>query len=444
MFEQIKKLLSDEESLGTLLRGSGVALVLNTLGALLVLSVQIVLARQMGAEGFGIYAFVLSWVVVLMLPAQGGFEVTLVRFLAPYRKQGEHGLLRGLLRASLCWTSLAGVAIAFFLYLGSSRWVAAPELRAAFLMGCFLLPVLSLSSLRQAALRAFKMIAKARLPDMVIRPGALLFCVLTFSIVLGRELSAPIALFFHLVGALLAFTLGTVWLQRSVAQIDPENTPRESDLPLWFRTTFPLMFVSGMHIILNELDKLMLGVLADVRSVGLYSAASQLSFMVIFGMHAINAIAAPLIAEYFAAHSRDELQKLVTHISRMIFLVSFPFVVLLVLFGPWLLGLFGEEFLVAYPALLVLALGQCVSFSVGPVGFLLTMTGHERVHLRILIVTAVVNVCLNVPLILAFGIEGAAVATALSIALRNLLSWQKSRELVQVNSAVWNVWRSSP
>ena len=83
-----------------LARGSIVAFGIHVGGAGLTYCSQLLIARSIGAEGFGIYAYVFAWVTMLAYLAVLGFDVSLLRFIPAYRAQGEWPLLRG--RDPLC------------------------------------------------------------------------------------------------------------------------------------------------------------------------------------------------------------------------------------------------------------------------------------------------------------------------------------------------------
>ena len=85
-----------------------------------------------------------------------------------------------------------------------------------------------------------------------------------------------------------------------------------------------------------------------------------------------------------------------------------------------MLGLFGPEFTRGYWALAILTVGQLVNASVGSVGFLMSMTGHQREAARVFAGAAVLNVVLNASLIPLWGINGAAIATATTTIIWNV------------------------
>jgi O-antigen/teichoic acid export membrane protein len=110
--------------------------------------------------------------------------------------------------------------------------------------------------------------------------------------------------------------------------------------------------------------------------------------------------------------------------------------------GRWLLGLFGPEFTVAYPALLLISLGQLFNAYCGQNGTVATMTGRERAQTKILIVAAAINVFLNLLLIPLFGITGGAIASAASVMFWNVATVILIRDELGLQTLVWVPSRS--
>jgi O-antigen/teichoic acid export membrane protein len=79
--------------------------------------------------------------------------------------------------------------------------------------------------------------------------------------------------------------------------------------------------------------------------------------------------------------------------------------------GPFILSLFGADFTSGYPTMLVVLGGLVLRSATGPVEFLLNVTGHHRDTMRVYAVAALASIGLNLVLIPAFGIIGAAIAT---------------------------------
>jgi O-antigen/teichoic acid export membrane protein len=153
--------------------------------------------------------------------------------------------------------------------------------------------------------------------------------------------------------------------------------------------------------------------------------------VIAFGLVAVNAWAAPLISDLHTRGDHAALQRMVRLAARGIFAFTLPVSLVVVVGGTWILALFGHEFVRAYTALVILTASQVVNALVGPVGFLMTMTGRQNLAAKILALHAVMMIVLNLLLIPRMGIEGAAVATGFT-----RVSWN-----VVMALAVWRTMR---
>jgi O-antigen/teichoic acid export membrane protein len=102
-------------------------------------------------------------------------------------------------------------------------------------------------------------------------------------------------------------------------------------------------------------------------------------------------------------------------------LCSLPIALLLVIFGRQFLALFGHDFRGGTWALRILALGELGKVLTGFAGLALVMTGHERDLTAGVAIAAGLNIALNVTLIPVWGVDGAAVAGAVSVVASNLV-----------------------
>src|SRR3546814_12033924 len=78
--------------------------------------------------------------------------------------------------------------------------------------------------------------------------------------------------------------------------------------------------------------------------------------------------------------------------------------------GPWVLVIFGKEYVSGYHALLILLVAQVINAICGPTGFMMSMTGHQSAAAKIFAVSALFSVILNLTLIPWLGIIGDAIA----------------------------------
>ncbi len=88
---------------------------------------------------------------------------------------------------------------------------------------------------------------------------------------------------------------------------------------------------------------------------------------------------------------------------------------------------------------MILALGQFVNVATGSVGYLLSMTGHERELRNNAFISALAGVVFGLALIPGHGLLGASVATAVAVASQNLLGAYQVRKHLGFNTLAF--WR---
>ena len=81
-----------------LTRGGGGVMALNVAGMAQALLLQILLARLLGHEGYGHFAYVMAWVNILVYLAVMGHDMLMMRNVAAHRARQEWALLAGVLR----------------------------------------------------------------------------------------------------------------------------------------------------------------------------------------------------------------------------------------------------------------------------------------------------------------------------------------------------------
>jgi O-antigen/teichoic acid export membrane protein len=84
------------------------------------------------------------------------------------------------------------------------------------------------------------------------------------------------------------------------------------------------------------------------------------------------------------------------------------------------LSFFGTSFSSAYLPFLIVAAGELINVGTGAVGWILQVSGNERTCAIGFVGAALLNISLAVFLIPIFGMEGAAIATALANIARNI------------------------
>jgi O-antigen/teichoic acid export membrane protein len=175
-------------------------------------------------------------------------------------------------------------------------------------------------------------------------------------------------------------------------------------------------------LLASSIDAIMLGWLSNVTQVGYYTVALQLALLTSFFLQVSNSIMMPKIAALYSAKSLAEMKGMIQKVTSLLIVIGVIAVLGFVLIGRPLLSLWGTEFTNAYSILIILSIGQFFNIASGPVGSILMMCNYEKVLRNITFVSLLLNVILNYLLISNFGANGAAMATAITIAVIMIIS----------------------
>ena len=380
---------------------------------------QLLLARWMGAEHYGLYVYALTCLNFMVLVARLGLDGLLTRFAAAYAVEGKWGLLKGLI--AYCYRSAFGAATV----LGILAWILLecrqaelpPGHHGVFVAILLLLPVTALLGVGQGLLFGLKHPWRAQLPEPIAR----ILMLLMVAGIYWRQgsLSPLMALSAGGVATVGALALGAYWLYRAVPHAAHGAAPVRSSRE-WLATALPLLFMSLTRLALSQGDILIVGWLLGEKSAGIYAVATRLAELTTFGLQAANTMLAPLISELHATRRIANLQGIMTRSARGIFAFTALVSLGLAVLGEPLLRLFGPEFDLAYEPLLILLIGQTVNAGTGPVGYLMTMTGHQKPAAWRVGVATALTLTLDLLLIPKLGLDGAAIANALGTSLLNL------------------------
>lgn len=441
MIDAVRKLMTGPGLRAQLLRGGVGSLAVKVIHSLLAFCLAVVLARTLGPEGYGVYAFALTVLTLLAIPAQAGLPVLVIRETARAQGKKNWGLMRGLWRWATVWVLLFSVVIMGILgaLLFGVTGLAHPR-ASTLAAGLLLVPLIALANVRSAALKGLRRVVQGQFPESIFRPALLLLSVFSVMYWTGRPelLTSSRVIVLYVGSALAAFLLGAWMLRRNTPTRVKENPLPEYNARAWRRAILPLALIGGIQIINKHMDIVVLSIFTDDVDLGVYRAVSQLSLLVVFGLYAMNQVLQPYIAGLYEQKEMARLQSMVTTSSRVIFVMALPVVMVFVVFGSEVMTyVFGEQFHLGAFALAILACGQLFNSAMGSVEHLLNMSGHEKETMRGMGLSLFVNVSMNFILIPKFGIEGAATSTVISLVVWNVYLRKAVRKHTGIETAVF-------
>ncbi len=198
-----------------------------------------------------------------------------------------------------------------------------------------------------------------------------------------------------------------------------------------FLYSAPLLFNSLTIIIIAWIDTLMLGFFRTTSEVGLYNAAIPTAKLIYILPTALVSLYLPTIAQYL--NNRTELKKTFYLTTKWILLINLNFLFLAIIFSKSLLGiLFGNEYMIASLALIILIIGYFINSMVYTSRDILMLMKKSTTILIATLTGGILNIILNYLLIPQYGIIGAAIATSISIITLSLIIFLKTKKYTKI------------
>jgi O-antigen/teichoic acid export membrane protein len=178
-----------------------------------------------------------------------------------------------------------------------------------------------------------------------------------------------------------------------------------------------------MSLLINYIDIIMIEAMLDKKSVALYRVGTELALLPSMFLRIVNTVFPPVISKLYHEGKVAEVRQMYEKLTRWLFFISSITIGLILLLWHPILSLYGPEYLEAKMVLIYRAVGQLVNASVGSVWYIVLMTGHPKIRFVGVFLSAVINVSLNYLLIPIAGIDGAALASMVSVIFINLMGY---------------------
>jgi O-antigen/teichoic acid export membrane protein len=388
----------------------------------------ILLARFLGPSDLGTYTLILTLVMFISLPIKAGLPQLMVREISKYISIKQYEKIKGILIFSNSFVIIFSLISIFILSL-VNLYFEYFEYVYLILIGLIIV-ILSLNEIRGAVLRAFGRYNLGQLPDNIFRPFVFLLSLVVVYLI-NFEINVITVLVCYLFSIISSFFMGAIFLLKNENFKEIKEVRSEYNIKLWILASFPMALTNIFYLSNTQIDILLLGYYFSASEVGLYKISIQMSLLIAFSLQASKMISEPIFAKMY--NNKLELQKTITIISRINFIFALIVFLFILLFGEMLISfMFGEDYISAYIAFIILAIGRLMSALFGAGGYLLNMGGFEKQYANIWLLTALLNIVLNFIIIPIGGINGAALSTSLSLIFANLLTYFKAKKLTNL------------
>ncbi len=387
-------------------------------------------AHTLGAEQAGAFFAATAAFVLVGGLAKLGTQTGLVYWPARLRATGRDHLLGACLRTGLV------PVLALALVLGAVLWWQAPAIAglnaspvvaehvAGLRVLAVFLPLQALTDALLTATRGYQAMRPTVTLDRILRSVLQLVCVGAAAVAAMASLPAfavAWALPYLPVTVLAAISLRRIYLAGKPESFRSRRSEQRDLRREFWRFTGPRAVASVAQLALQRIDVLLVAALGGLAPAAVYAVAGRFVILIQFANQGVSQSVQPRLATALATGDRDTANQLYRTATGWLVLVTWPICLLVILYAPVYLRLFGDHYESGAPVVIVLAGAMLVATGCGMVDMVLAMAGRTSWNLINVLVALAVTVALDVYLIPRYGALGAAIGLACAMVVNNLL-----------------------
>lgn len=392
-----------------------IGLSLKGTGAVASFGLNLLISRALGAEGVGVYQIALATVTLLAVAATMGLDTVVLRSVAVAWRAGDHGTANAAIRRAVRVVAVLGFGIGLLMALASyplsHLLMQRPALFAPMLVMALAVPMIALVRTISACIRATGKVLLSQSLDGVSYTGLTLVCLALIWLIGGNvPLLAPEVVYAS------ACTLVMLFGWRKVHAMTRGWPVGQQTVSLWSGARIAVIYLVAYFC--DWIAVVTLGTWHGPADAGIYRVAVQFGLLFTLVRNSFDQMVGSHIAAKYAEGKYREMLSMARKTGLAGGALCLPLFLLILFFPDWLLGLFGPAFVRGADALVILAIGQFVAVTVGPIGTVLDMSHREHIAMRIEIGVGVLSILLFLVLIPQFELTGAAMAITAAVLAR--------------------------
>ena len=388
------------------------------IAAIATLVAQLLMSNVLGAAGFGVVTVVTQAAFVASFATRAGMDMAVLRDVAIEAGRGRWDRIRApVARAVLIATIVSSIAaLAAIAGAGAIRSLFSLPTAAAdrvVEMAAVGLPFLALANVWLSATRGLKIMRYTLYVFWAGQPVVWVLLMLA-----GWRISETEWM------AVLAYSLSWVWAAVAAGFFWRREARGWDAVPLEPGAIGKLARYAGPRApaalfsqLLFWTDLFVLTRYATDDAVGVYSAVLRAGQILVLFLTSVSLMFSPYVADLHSRGETARLDRLFKTLTRWTVAATLPLFLLLVVAPGSVMRLFGAEFSAGQTALLIVLAGQFINIATGSVGFVLIMVGRTGWDLVVYAASLALNLTLAFWLCPRYGIEGAAIANAVTFAL---------------------------
>ena len=383
----------------------------------------LVLTRRIGVEQVGAFMVSVAAVTIVAQTTQLGANTGLVRFVPMMRVRGQQSALPELLPLVLGVVATAGLVGGLVMYLTATGLASLlgsdqdAQLVVDYMRSmAFVVPSAAVFLVAAQGSQAFGTMTPAVLVDKI---GRSVVQVVAVGLLATSGVTA-IVLGYGAVYSVGVVVLG-FWIFRSARNTRTNSLSSAPPVVEFWKFSLPRAVSTTFQVTVLWADTILIGFLRSSEEAAIYSVATRYLVIGHLFIGALLQAMGPRLAAHLANRDNARAKSIYQRSASWVVAAVWPPYLVIAIFAPWLLQIFGTEFTAGATALRIVAVAMMVAAACGAVDNVLLMAGRSWISVANWGMALVVNIGLNIWLIPLWGIEGAAVAWAASILVRNVI-----------------------
>ncbi|WMT89954.1 lipopolysaccharide biosynthesis protein [Pelagibacterium sp. H642] len=414
---------------------------LRIFGAGFVFIVQAAISRAWGAQSLGDFLLVIAAANLIAVVLPLGFQTVGTYFSAEYGSRGEGAHLRRFVGRSYWQMALGGVAL---LSLGWPLTFllgeAGEHLRPLWIPTALIGIATAITYVSTMVLVGLKQPMAGYLPDMIFRPGLTLAAFGTVALLspvpnMGRMLWLLSVLLLGL------FLFQCFWVQRAVAAVPAADTVRASEPRRWWRFAAPWVLITLASDYFFDINLILLAGLLDRTDLAIFGVSTRIFALAAFGVVAVYSLTLPNMFDAERDADKSAYGRRVGEANLVATGLALALFAGVLVFGRYVLMLFGPEFADGALPVAILCLGLVVRAAFGPASLVLSMRDRPWDSLPSVALGIVVLVIGNNALVPAHGLMGAAISAFVAISLWSVSLWLTALYRTGIDVSIFGLMR---
>lgn len=394
------------------------------------LLLRIILGRELGPDGLGIYTLVFTIYIFGMQFAAFGIGAALTKYVAEF--SDDRVKIKEFISSGLFGSFVTGLLIGSILYLLSGviafNAFSIPEMRDLLQITAICFPFIAIHKSVVGALNGFRDMKSYAFLNIALNTSVLIISVF---MVMNLNMSV--------LGAVLGFVMPTIGIGL-ISVFFVGSYLNYPDASMFQNKILKDVLFFGFYVVLGNsigyiythIDSVMIGYYLNETEVGYYAVSGMFIQGITLIPSAIQRVTSPMIAKNYAKKEYEDILKLLKSVIIKTLVISLVLSLILIIFGNELIVfIFEERYLPAYKPLLILLIGYITYSMFMSIGTFYASIGHVQLAYKIALFSAILSIILNMIFIPKYEIIGAAIATSISLVTLTLIHFAIIRHLVK-------------